>query len=67
MTTAAIQGRLLFEGGVYCNVIMIATAIIQKLRSCTVQIVLFVIYYSVSSYTKFFSKLSSLAIEFPHD
>ena len=32
MTVATIQGRLLFEGGVYCNIIMIAVANIQKSR-----------------------------------
>ena len=30
MTAATIQGQLLFEGSVYCNVIMIAMATIQK-------------------------------------
>ena len=30
MTTGTIQGQLLFEGGVYCNVMMIAAATIQK-------------------------------------
>ena len=46
MIAATIQGRLLFEGGIYC-VIMIATATIQKPGSFTVQIILFVVYYSI--------------------
>ena len=49
MTAATIQGCLLFEGSVYWNVIMIATATIQKPGSFTVQIILFAIYYSVHS------------------
>ena len=28
MTAATMQGRLLFEGGIYCNVLMITMAII---------------------------------------
>ena len=43
MTVATIQGRLLFEGGIYCNVIMIHVATIQKPGSFTVEIILFVI------------------------
>ena len=30
MTAAAIQGGLIFEGGAYCNVIIIGAAAIQK-------------------------------------
>ena len=47
MTAATIQEWLLFKGGVYCNVIMIVTATIQKSGSFTVQITSFVIYYTV--------------------
>ena len=47
MTVATIQGRLLFQGGIYCNVIIIPMATIQKPGSFTVQIILFVIYYSI--------------------
>ena len=47
MTAATIQEWLLFKGGIYCNVVMIVTATIQKSGSFTVQITLFVIYYTV--------------------
>ena len=40
MIAATIQGRLLLEGDIYCNVIIIATATIQKQGSFTVQIIL---------------------------
>ena len=71
MTAAIIQGWLLFQGDTYCNVIMIATTTIQKSGSFMVQIILFVTYYSILLGTlihryKFFSKSSSLAIEFQH-
>ena len=47
MTAATIQEWLLFKGGIYCNVVMIVTATIQKSGSFTVQITSFVIYYTV--------------------
>ena len=47
MTAATIQEWLLFKGGIYCNVVMIVTATIQKPGSFTVQITSFVIYYTV--------------------
>ena len=44
MTVATIQWRLLFEDGIYCNVIMITMATIQEPVNFTVQIIL---YYSI--------------------
>ena len=48
MIAPTIQVRLLFKGGIYCNVIMITVAIIYKPGSFMVQIILFVIYYSIA-------------------
>ena len=53
------------QGGIYCNVIMITTATVQKTREFygTNNFICYYTYYSVL-HSKFFSKLSSLAIKF---
>ena len=50
MTGATIQGQLLIEGGIYCNVIMITVATIKKQGSFMVQIILFVIYVLLGTF-----------------
>ena len=54
MTVATIQWRLLFEDGIYCNVIMITMATIQEPVNL-VQIILFVVYYSILA-TRYFHR-----------